>query len=116
MILVQLLNVLEYYLDIRQVDFGAGSNEGCWHVYREGGEGEGVAEEDKGPREMTLDEWKAMQKESKMKAAFKLRKAGEGVDLSQWKKGVAYTKKKEEEDEDDEDEEDEVSVLAEKYP
>ena len=54
---------------------------------------------------MTLDEWKAMQDKNRVKASFNIRKAGEGVDDKQWKKGTAYKKKPEEEDEESEEEE-----------
>jgi len=71
--------------------------------------GEAAApKEDEEPKEMTLDEWKALQTQKRMKSTFNIRKAGEGVDNAQFKKGVAYTKKKETgEDDDEEDSEDE---------
>ncbi len=70
--------------------------------------------EPEGPKEMTLDEWKALQKgkdqESKSKSSFNIRKAGEGVDDGQWKKTYVLSKKKDaNSDEDDEEESDEVS-------
>jgi plasminogen activator inhibitor 1 RNA-binding protein len=74
--------------------------------------GEAVTKEDDEAKEMTLDEWKALQDQKRMKATFNIRKAGEGVDNAQFKKGVAYTKKKESEDEEDEEsDEDEVFIV-----
>lgn len=48
-----------------------------------------------GPREMTLDEWKAMQDKERTKVEFNIRKANEGAD-SQWKKGYVLHKSKSE--------------------
>lgn len=59
------------------------------------------------PKEMTLDEYKAMQHESRAQQQFKLRKAGEGVDNAQWKKTYLLKKTKEEEEDEEEDEDDE---------
>ncbi|KAJ8682891.1 hypothetical protein QAD02_018683 [Eretmocerus hayati] len=71
----------------------------------EGGDGapteEKPAEEE--PKELTLDEWKALQ-QSRSKPQYNLRKAGEGEDLSRWKKMYALEKKKEDEEDDDEEE------------
>jgi len=64
-------------------------------------------EEEEEAKEMTLEEWKALQNQSRMKTSFNIRKAGEGVDDKQWKKGVAYKKVKEEEEEESEEEEEE---------
>lgn len=59
-------------------------------------------------KQMTLDEWKALEKKNRVKTEFNIRKPNEGVDESQWKK--TYVLKKKESDEEDEDEdEDEVS-------
>lgn len=44
---------------------------------------------------MTLDEWKAQKAALRQKPSYNLRKAGEGEDLSQWKKMYALDKKKE---------------------
>lgn len=52
--------------------------------------------------ELTLDEWKA-KKAPKTTPEYNLRKAGEGEDLTQWKKMYALRKKKEEEDDEDEE-------------
>ncbi|BES93446.1 heterochromatin organization [Nesidiocoris tenuis] len=52
--------------------------------------------------ELTLDEWKA-KKGPKAAPSYNLRKAGEGEDLTQWKKMYALRKKKDEEDEEDEE-------------
>jgi plasminogen activator inhibitor 1 RNA-binding protein len=54
------------------------------------------------PRELTLDEYKAL-KGNRQKPTYNLRKAGEGEDLTQWKK--MYALKKKEGEEDDEEEE-----------
>lgn len=48
-----------------------------------------------GPREMTLDEWKAMQDKERTKVEFNIRKPNEGAD-SQWKKGYVLHKSKSE--------------------
>lgn len=44
-------------------------------------------------KELTLDEWKA-QRAVRAKPQFNIRKAGEGEDLSQWKKMIALNNKK----------------------
>lgn len=56
-------------------------------------------------RELTLDEWKAL-RNTRAKPQYNLRKAGEGEDLTRWKKMYALEKKKEGVDDDDDDEED----------
>ncbi|KMQ86965.1 plasminogen activator inhibitor 1 rna-binding protein [Lasius niger] len=56
-------------------------------------------------RELTLDEWKAL-RSTRAKPQYNLRKAGEGEDLSRWKKMYALEKKKEGNEEEDEEEED----------
>lgn len=56
-------------------------------------EAEEVKEE--GPKEMTLDEWKAMQTKERAKVEFNIRKPNEGAD-SQWKKGYVLHKSKSE--------------------
>ncbi|KAL2089753.1 hypothetical protein ACEWY4_014441 [Coilia grayii] len=48
---------------------------------------------EEGPKEMTLDEWKAMQDKERAKVEFNIRKANEGAD-SQWKKGYVLHKSK----------------------
>jgi len=70
----------------------------------EGEEGEAPVEEDAGPSEMTLDEWKAMQSQKKTQQ-FNIRRPGEGCDNSQWKKTYLLKKKEEEESEEDDDDE-----------
>lgn len=64
-------------------------------------------------RELTLDEWKAL-RNNRAKPQYNLRKAGEGEDLTRWKKMYALEKKKEGAEEDEEDEE-EYDAAAE-YP
>lgn len=64
-------------------------------------------------RELTLDEWKAL-RSNRAKPQYNLRKAGEGEDLSRWKKMYALEKKKEGNEEEDEEEE-EYDAAAE-YP
>lgn len=64
-------------------------------------------------RELTLDEWKAL-RSNRQKPQYNLRKAGEGEDLSRWKKMYALEKKKEG-NEEEEDEEEEYDAAAE-YP
>ncbi|CAK6432688.1 unnamed protein product [Pipistrellus nathusii] len=53
-----------------------------------------VKEED--PKEMTLDEWKAIQNKDRAKVEFNIRKPNEGAD-GQWKKGFVLHKSKSEE-------------------
>lgn len=55
-------------------------------------------------RELTLDEWKRRQN-TRAKPQYNLRKAGEGEDLSRWKKMYALERKKEGSDEEEEAEE-----------
>lgn len=63
------------------------------------------------PKQLTLDEWKALQGK-KDQPKFNLRKAGEGATIDpKWKKAAAY--KKEKEGQDDEDSEDEENYV---YP
>ncbi|OAD58968.1 Plasminogen activator inhibitor 1 RNA-binding protein [Eufriesea mexicana] len=64
-------------------------------------------------RELTLDEWKAL-RNNRVKPQYNLRKAGEGEDLTRWKKMYALERKKEGADEEDEEEE-EYDAAAE-YP
>ncbi|XP_061094780.1 SERPINE1 mRNA binding protein 1a isoform X2 [Conger conger] len=52
---------------------------------------------EEGPKEMTLDEWKAMQDKERAKVEFNIRKANEGDDDSQWKKGYVLHKSKSDE-------------------
>lgn len=52
-------------------------------------EAEEVKEE--GPKEMTLDEWKAQQDKERAKVEFNIRKANEGAD---WNKGYVLHKSK----------------------
>jgi len=74
---------------------------------REDEEDQGPKEEE--PKELTLDEWKALQGR-KDQPKFNLRKAGEGSDIDpKWKKAAAYKKEKEGQD-DDEDEDEENYV------
>lgn len=46
---------------------------------------------EEGPKEMTLDEWKAMQDKERTKVEFNIRKANEGAD---WNKGFVLHKSK----------------------
>uniref|UniRef100_A0A3B1IE15 SERPINE1 mRNA binding protein 1b n=1 Tax=Astyanax mexicanus TaxID=7994 RepID=A0A3B1IE15_ASTMX len=48
---------------------------------------------EEGPKEMTLDEWKAMQNKERAKVEFNIRKPNEGED-AQWKKGYVLHKSK----------------------
>lgn len=65
-----------------------------------------VKEEEVPVRELTLDEWLAM-KAPREKPVFNLREAGQGEDLSRWKKMYALNKKKN----DDGEEEDEYEII-----
>uniref|UniRef100_G3UB34 Hyaluronan/mRNA-binding protein domain-containing protein n=1 Tax=Loxodonta africana TaxID=9785 RepID=G3UB34_LOXAF len=51
---------------------------------------------EEGPKEMTLDEWKAIQDKDRAKVEFNIRKPNEGAD-GQWKKGFVLHKSKSEE-------------------
>uniref|UniRef100_A0A8C4QTA8 SERPINE1 mRNA binding protein 1b n=1 Tax=Eptatretus burgeri TaxID=7764 RepID=A0A8C4QTA8_EPTBU len=51
-------------------------------------------EEEDGAKQMTLDEWKAMQEKVRVKAAFNIRKPGEGCDSQQWGKAYMVQKTK----------------------
>lgn len=62
-------------------------------IYSRENEVEEVKQE--GPKEMTLDEWKAMQDKERTKVEFNIRKPNEGAD-SQWKKGYVLHKSKSE--------------------
>lgn len=57
----------------------------CWRE----NEVEEVKEE--GPKEMTLDEWKAVQDKERAKVEFNIRKANEGAN---WNKGFVLHKSK----------------------
>jgi len=71
-------------------------------------EGEEAKTEEETAREMTLDEYKAMQKAAKAnKPTFNVRKAGEGENQTQWKKTYVLKKKVEEAEEEDDEEDDE---------
>ncbi|MBN3316105.1 PAIRB protein, partial [Atractosteus spatula] len=50
---------------------------------------------EEGPKQMTLDEWKAMQDKERAKVEFNIRKPNEGTD-GQWKKGYVLHKSKSE--------------------
>jgi len=79
-------------------------------------EGESAEPAEPEVQEMTLDEWKAAQRGAKAKPVqFKLRRAGEGEDQTQWKKTVALEPRKRTESTDDsfEEEADEMSHKAE---
>lgn len=71
--------------------------------------------EEEGPKQLTLEEWKKMEEAKRVKSEFKIRKANEGADMSQWKGTQMYRKvagqdDSEEEEEESDDEED-VSLL-----
>lgn len=74
---------------------------------------EGGEAEDDEAKQMTLEEWKKINETNRMKSEFKVRKANEGADMSQWKGAQVYKKKPgadsddEEEEETDEDDDDE---------
>jgi plasminogen activator inhibitor 1 RNA-binding protein len=59
-------------------------------------------------KQLTLDEWKAMQERERAKPAFNIRKPGEGCQTApEWKKMVVLKKKVNDEDQDEEEEEEE---------
>lgn len=61
------------------------------------------AEEEK---QLTLDEWKALQERDRAKSSFNIRKPGEGCQTApEWKKMYVLKKKAEDEDEDEDEEE-----------
>ncbi|XP_066585959.1 SERPINE1 mRNA-binding protein 1-like [Prorops nasuta] len=79
------------------------------HAPSEGKEGDAPADtstEEKAAeeeaRELTLDDWKK-ERESRVKPQYNLRKAGEGEDLSRWKKMYPLERKKEGENETEEE-------------
>ncbi|CAM9666900.1 unnamed protein product [Lampetra fluviatilis] len=51
-------------------------------------------DEEEGSKEMTLDEWKAVQEKARAKAQFNIRKPGEGCDSAQWGKSYVMRKTK----------------------
>jgi len=68
-------------------------------------------------RQLTLDEWKALQERDRAKPAFNIRKPGEGCQTKpEWKKMYVLKKKVEDEGEDEDDEEyeevDRVTVVV----
>lgn len=63
--------------------------------------------EEEGTKQMTLEEWKKMEEQKRMKSDFKLRKPNEGVDTSQWKGARAYRKSEGEEESGEEEESEE---------
>ena len=69
-----------------------------------------MAEEDQEPKELTLDEYRALRGERK-KPEFNIRKPGEGEDNSQWKKTFVLDKKPIEDDQ-----EEEIIDLTAEYP
>lgn len=59
-------------------------------------------------KQLTLDEWKALQDRNRTKAAFNIRKAGEGVSAApEWKKMFVLKKKVPDEHDEEEEEEEE---------
>lgn len=66
------------------------------------------------PRELTLDEYKALRNAQRTQPQYNLRKAGEGEDLSQWKNLVMLERKKEGERGEDEDSDEEYDLAD--YP
>jgi len=61
------------------------------------------AEEEK---QLTLDEWKALQERDRAKSSFNIRKPGEGCQTApEWKKMYVLKKKVEDEEEDEDEEE-----------
>ncbi|KAJ9584962.1 hypothetical protein L9F63_020692, partial [Diploptera punctata] len=76
----------------------------------ETGELESAPPMEEEPRELTLDEYKAL-RGNRQKPTYNIRKAGEGEDLTQWKKMYALKKKEGEEEEEEEEEYD-----ASEYP
>jgi len=57
-------------------------------------------------KQLTLDEWKAMQERGRAKPAFNIRKPGEGYQTApEWKKMFVLKKKVDDADEEEDDEE-----------
>ncbi|XP_074643767.1 uncharacterized protein LOC141900677 isoform X2 [Tubulanus polymorphus] len=77
----------------------------------EGGEGneEKEEKEEEGPKEMTLDEYKAMQATSKKPDEFNIRRPNEGCDMKQWKNTYVLKKKPVNSDSEEEEDSDEES-------
>ncbi|GLG93556.1 hypothetical protein R5R35_003956 [Gryllus longicercus] len=76
----------------------------------DGTEDENAQPVEEEPRELTLDEYYAMRR-GRQKPTYNIRKAGEGEDLTQWKKMYELKKKDGEEEEEEEEEYD-----ASEYP
>ncbi|XP_064848287.1 SERPINE1 mRNA-binding protein 1-like isoform X1 [Oncorhynchus masou masou] len=83
--------------DAEQTAAPEGTPEGVEHPPADSENKENEVEEPKeeGPKEMTLDEWKAMQDKERAKVEFNIRKPNEGAD-SKWNKGYVLHKSKSE--------------------
>ncbi|KAM9428230.1 SERPINE1 mRNA-binding protein 1-like isoform 1-T1 [Salvelinus alpinus] len=83
--------------DAEQTAAPGGTPEGVEHPPADSENKENEVEEPKeeGPKEMTLDEWKAMQDKERAKVEFNIRKPNEGAD-SKWNKGYVLHKSKSE--------------------
>ncbi|CAB3221433.1 unnamed protein product [Arctia plantaginis] len=77
-------------------------------------EAERAAPTEEEPRELTLDEYKALRNAQRKSPQYNLRKAGEGEDLSQWKNLVMLERKKEGERGEDDDSDEEYDLAD--YP
>uniref|UniRef100_UPI003AAC0B35 SERPINE1 mRNA-binding protein 1-like isoform X2 n=1 Tax=Centroberyx gerrardi TaxID=166262 RepID=UPI003AAC0B35 len=90
-------NVKEEVSEAEQTAAPEATPEGEEHPPADSENKENEVEEvkDEGPKEMTLDEWKAMQDKERAKVEFNIRKPNEGAD-SQWKKGYVLHKSKSE--------------------
>ncbi|KAB0392781.1 hypothetical protein E2I00_002483, partial [Balaenoptera physalus] len=84
--------------DLEQSNVTEETPEGEEHpvVDTENKENEVEEVKEEGPKEMTLDEWKAIQNKDRAKVEFNIRKPNEGAD-GQWKKGFVLHKSKSEE-------------------
>ncbi|XP_041126015.1 plasminogen activator inhibitor 1 RNA-binding protein-like isoform X1 [Polyodon spathula] len=90
-------NVKDELTELDQSNVTEETPEGEEHPVADSENKENEAEEvkEEGPKEMTLDEWKAMQDKERAKVEFNIRKPNEGAD-SQWKKGYVLHKSKSE--------------------
>ncbi|XP_057595166.1 LOW QUALITY PROTEIN: plasminogen activator inhibitor 1 RNA-binding protein-like [Hippopotamus amphibius kiboko] len=84
--------------DLEQSNVTEETPEGEEHpvVHTENKENEVEEVKEEGPKEMTLDEWKAIQNKDRAKVEFNIRKPNEGAD-GQWKKEFVLHKSKSEE-------------------
>ncbi|KAF1385918.1 hypothetical protein PFLUV_G00112760 [Perca fluviatilis] len=87
------MRFFSFYSELDQSNVTEENPEGEEHPPADSENKENEVEEvkEEGPKEMTLDEWKAMQDKERAKVEFNIRKANEGAD---WNKGFVLHKSK----------------------